>query len=140
VQFPQNRRFRHPAIVELENAVGVAPVGHILVTGPHFEAWMSHVDQKRRHLLARAVRGRLLAGGGPLHGSLAHDVVPERRERREKGEIERRIPARGGVEILRKALPVPRDARIEHLENELRFDQVDPIPLRAAEARRPSAS
>jgi hypothetical protein len=68
---------------------------------------------------------RLLAGGGPLHGSLAHDVVPERRERREKGEIERRIPARGGVEILRKALPVPRDARIEHLErNRLHVDEV----------------
>src|SRR5262249_62434466 len=54
--------------------------------------------------------------GRAFHRRLAHHVVPERRERREKGEIERAFAARRGLHVLREAFPVPGDARGGHLE------------------------
>src|ERR1700744_955887 len=60
----QNRRLGHAAIVELQNAIGVAAMRNILVAGPYGEARMPDVDKKGRDLLAGPLRGLLLARSG----------------------------------------------------------------------------
>ena len=68
---------------------------------------------------------RLLGRRGALHRGLAHDVMAERRQRRDEGEVERRLARGGGVHELGKGLPVPGDALVQHVEgNALDIDQV----------------
>src|SRR5206468_2385861 len=43
----------------------------------------------------------------PLHRRLAHDEMAEGRQGREETKVERGLAALGGIEELRKALPVP---------------------------------
>ena len=95
-------------------------------------------ERARVHRLAeqRLDLRRLLGVRRARHRLLAHDVVAERRERREEGEVERGAAPGRGRHVLGEALPVPGDAGGEHLERDrLDVDEVahrDLARLRAA--------
>ena len=79
---------------------------------------------------------RLLTARRAFKRGFAHDVVPERRQRRDKAEIERRAALVGGGKKFREGLPVPGDPLVQHLERDrLDIDKVarcDLARLRAA--------
>jgi hypothetical protein len=58
VDFTQDRGFRHAAVIELENAIGITAMRNVFVAGPDLEARVPHVDQECRHLFAAALGGR----------------------------------------------------------------------------------
>ena len=76
--------------------------------------WLSSVLEKPNAPASTAspIRSPIARGlvgvGRALHRRLAHDVMAERRQRREEGEVERRPAARGGVHDTAGRSPSPR--------------------------------
>ncbi len=68
---------------------------------------------------------RFLRCGRSLHRFLAQNVVTERRERRQKREVEGRPAALRGIHVLGEGLPVPADATFQEIVgNRLDIDQI----------------
>ena len=60
-----------------------------------------------------------------VDGLVAHDVIAKRRQRRQKGQVGRGAAAFGRRHELRKTLPIPGDALVQHVEGHaLDVDQV----------------
>ena len=70
VDLAQHRRLRQPAVGESQDAVGVAAVRDILVSGQHLEPGRALVDQERRHEPPLAARRTLLARDGEQDGEV----------------------------------------------------------------------
>lgn len=105
-------------------AAGERPAGvaHVLVEQRAGKAERAGIDRLSKQCF---YMNQFIKSSRALHRRLAHDVVAERRERREEGEVERGLARRGRVHELREGLPVPGDALGEHLEGDrLHVDEI----------------
>ena len=124
---------RQLGIVGITTGQGAALVSHVLVEdgGGKPKAPASTASPRRP-----AIRPASSGVAARSIDSLAHHVVPERRQRRQEREVHRRLARVGGVHELRERLPIPGNSLVEHVErNTLDIDEVR-MAIRAPRAGR----
>jgi hypothetical protein len=112
VQFAEYRALGHAAVVEFENAVGIAAVRDVLVARPHFESRVPMSIKNAVIFLALALRRGLLARGGEQDHvirviGMADEML---------GAVDDEVPARrtAVVFMLRRSDPAPGSVIARH--------------------------